>query len=76
MLSYYDLRAMTLSLIMGISIVAATLLCHWAYRAQPASPTSGSRAEPSYPPDDLVGSELLPSFDGAEILPVDMPQQR
>ena len=77
MLAYYDLRAMTLSLIMGVSIVAATLLCHWADSAQPVHPTWDSGADAaSYPPADLVGSEVLPSFDGAEIIRLDVPEQR
>ena len=76
MLAYYDLRAMTLSLTMGISIVAATLFCHWADRAQPVHLTWDSRAESPYPPDDLVGSEWIPSFDGAEITRVEPPEKR
>ena len=76
MLAYYDLKAMTLSLMMGISIAAATLFCHWADTAPPVQLTWDSRAEAPYPPDDLVGSELIPSFDEAEIMRLDVPGQR
>jgi hypothetical protein len=76
-LAYYDLRAMTLSLIMGVSIVAATLLCHWADSAQPVHPTWDGRAEAaSYPSNDLVGSEALPSLEEPEVIRLHVPEER
>ena len=75
MLAYYDLRTMTLSLILGTSIVAATLLCHLAVGARTVHLTWSGGTESIYPPDDLVGSEMLPSVDGLR-MPMDGSEER
>lgn len=65
MLAYYDLRAMTLSMIMGIGIVAAALWCHGAHPVQPSHPDLAGLAAPA------DADDVMPSFDGAEIMSLD-----
>jgi hypothetical protein len=76
-LGYYDLRAMTMSMLMGLGIVTATMLCHSADRVRPLHLGWDMRVgATSYPPEDLVGVDLIPSFDGAEVIRLEMPHPR
>lgn len=70
MFAYYNLREKTLALAVSISIVGAISACHSKDAKTQSSPIKF--AETVFGPNGLMDAEMTPpSFDGAQILPVE-----